>query len=254
VGGEPTGVDLHPKITSDAVNIKRWLARARRAPADVSALHHVRSPSSALPNSGQTRASSPASVAAASRLPLPTPLCSRGLPTHLRHNSMRQGMFVGFCAHARDDIRERASDAWSFRGYICRTAETIPRGYVTPAQQDSRPPVQGAPDTYPMCYPRPMNLERAVDVLRSLRPRLVARGIRHVAIFGSVSRGSAARGSDIDILVTPARHRRLDLIDFGGVQTLLEEGYGGLSVDIAVAPVGGAALREAIDKDRVDVF
>jgi len=99
-----------------------------------------------------------------------------------------------------------------------------------------------------------MNLKRAIDVLRSLRPRLVARGIRHAAIFGSVSRGSAGKGSDIDILVTPVRHRRLDLIDFGGVQTLLEEGYGGLSVDIAVAPVGEAALKDAIEKDRVDVF
>jgi hypothetical protein len=99
-----------------------------------------------------------------------------------------------------------------------------------------------------------MNIDRAVVVLRSLRPRLVARGIRHAAIFGSVSRGSAGKGSDIDILVTPARHRRLDLIDFGGVQTLLEEGYGGLSVDVAVAPVGKAALRDASDEDRVDVF
>ncbi len=99
-----------------------------------------------------------------------------------------------------------------------------------------------------------MNLDRAILVLRELRRRLEARGIAHAAIFGSVGRNDARAASDIDIVVTPVEGRRLDLIDFGGVQTLLDEGFSGLSVDVVVEPVKQPTLRAAIQRDRVDVF
>jgi predicted nucleotidyltransferase len=94
----------------------------------------------------------------------------------------------------------------------------------------------------------------ALDVLRALRPRLAARGIVHAAIFGSFARGEARASSDIDIVVTPAGGKRLDLIDLGGVQTLLEEGFGGLNVDVVVEPIARPDLAQAVQRERLNAF
>jgi uncharacterized protein len=99
-----------------------------------------------------------------------------------------------------------------------------------------------------------MTRDRAIEVLRSLRRHLEARGIAHAGIFGSLGRGDTGPVSDIDVVVTPSEDRRLDLIDLGGVQTLLDEGFGGVSVDIVVEPVRRPELRDAIERDRVDAF
>jgi len=99
-----------------------------------------------------------------------------------------------------------------------------------------------------------MNRDRALDILRALRQRLEARGIAHAGIFGSVGRGEAGPASDIDIIVTPSEDRRLDLIDLGGVQTLIEEVFDGAEIDLIVEPVRRPELTEAIARDRVDAF
>jgi len=99
-----------------------------------------------------------------------------------------------------------------------------------------------------------MNRARAIEILRSLRPRLEARGIVRAGIFGSVGRDAASTRSDIDIVVTPEKGRRFDLIDLGGVQSLLEEGFAGMDVDVVVEPIRRPELRAAIERDRVDAF
>lgn len=96
--------------------------------------------------------------------------------------------------------------------------------------------------------------QTAIDILTALQTKLNARGIAHVTIFGSVARGQARQASDIDVLVTPAENARLDLFDLGGVQTLLDENFDGMEVDVAVGPVRTDSLARAIGKDRVDVF
>jgi predicted nucleotidyltransferase len=40
-----------------------------------------------------------------------------------------------------------------------------------------------------------------------------------------MARDEAAETSDVDVVVTPAAGRQLDLIDLGGVQTLLDEAF-----------------------------
>ncbi|HEX4157191.1 MAG TPA: nucleotidyltransferase domain-containing protein [Rhizomicrobium sp.] len=98
-----------------------------------------------------------------------------------------------------------------------------------------------------------MNREQAIDVLRRLRSSLEARGVAHVALFGSTARDDGDDRSDVDVVITPAEGKRLDLIDLGGVQTLLEEGFG-FAVDVVVEPVRKAELRLAIQRDRADAF
>jgi uncharacterized protein len=97
-----------------------------------------------------------------------------------------------------------------------------------------------------------MNRARAIEVLRLLRPQLEARGIARAGIFGSVGRDAADTRSDIDVVVTPAEDRRF--FDLGGIQTLLEEGFAGIEVDIVVEPIRQPGLRAAVERDRVDAF
>jgi predicted nucleotidyltransferase len=99
-----------------------------------------------------------------------------------------------------------------------------------------------------------MNREHAIKVLRSLRAGLNARGIDHAGIFGSVGRDQAGESSDVDVVVTPSKGRRFDLFDLGGVQTVLDEGFGGVAVDVVIEPVGRSDLKEAIRRDRFDAF
>lgn len=99
-----------------------------------------------------------------------------------------------------------------------------------------------------------MDRDRALNVLRQLRLLLEARGIAHAAIFGSVARNEARADSDVDIVVTPAEGKKLDLIDLGGVQSLLDDGFTGMDVDIVVEPVKRAQLAGAIQRDRVHAF
>jgi uncharacterized protein len=99
-----------------------------------------------------------------------------------------------------------------------------------------------------------MSRARAIEILRTLRPRLESRGIIRAGVFGSVGRDAAGVRSDIDIVVTPAEDRRLDQIDLGGVQTLLEEGFAGMDVDVVVEPIRRPELGAAVERDRVDAF
>ncbi len=99
-----------------------------------------------------------------------------------------------------------------------------------------------------------MNRDRAIEILRQLRLSLEARGIAHAGIFGSVARDEGKAASDIDVVVTPSAKKRLDLIDLGGVQTLLDESFGGLSVDVVVEPVRQSELQHSIQRDRVYAF
>ena len=93
-----------------------------------------------------------------------------------------------------------------------------------------------------------------VDVLAALRAHeagLRARGVVHAAVFGSVARGEAATGSDVDILVTLDDRIVRSLLDYAGVTADLEDAVG-RPVDVAdrdrLRPeVAAVALAEAVD-------
>ena len=98
-----------------------------------------------------------------------------------------------------------------------------------------------------------MNREHALLTLRRLRDPLMKRGVARIALFGSLARGQGTHASDVDVVITPAVDRRLDLVDLGGVQTLLDEAFG-CDVDLVVEPVRGLELRRAIARERLDAF
>lgn len=99
-----------------------------------------------------------------------------------------------------------------------------------------------------------MNRNAALSILGRIRPQLEARGIAHAALFGSVARESATATSDIDVMLTPATGATLGLFDLGAIQSILEEAFAGLRVDIVLAPVKKPALRQSIERDAAHVF
>jgi predicted nucleotidyltransferase len=48
-----------------------------------------------------------------------------------------------------------------------------------------------------------MTTQEAIAVLLANREALVARGVRHAAVFGSVARGESRPDSELDILIRP---------------------------------------------------
>lgn len=99
-----------------------------------------------------------------------------------------------------------------------------------------------------------MDRQSATRILKSVQPQLAARGVAHAALFGSVARDEAKIASDIDILLTPAQGIRLSLFDLGALQTILDDAFAGLRVDIVLAPVKKPALRQSIERDAAHVF
>lgn len=99
-----------------------------------------------------------------------------------------------------------------------------------------------------------MDRQAATAILSRIRPQLEARGVAHAALFGSIAHGQASGASDIDVLPTPANGVALGLFDLGALQTILEDAFPGLAVDIVLAPVRKQTLRRAIERDAAHVF
>jgi predicted nucleotidyltransferase len=76
--------------------------------------------------------------------------------------------------------------------------------------------------------------DEALLILRRHKAMLRARGIRRAAIFGSVSRGEARPGSDLDIMIEIDRPERLTVFDL-------------VAIKRAVDVVDAAALKCGID-------
>ncbi len=93
-----------------------------------------------------------------------------------------------------------------------------------------------------------------LEALRALRPAFEARDIAHVGVFGSVARGKAVGGSDIDEVATPGWGRRPDLFDLGALYEILIERFEGCAIDLVVEPINNAQLAQAVAADRMDAF
>jgi predicted nucleotidyltransferase len=78
------------------------------------------------------------------------------------------------------------------------------------------------------------SLDEVLAELTRLQPRLAARHVGRIGVFGSVARGEARPDSDIDILVDMTAEG--DLFDLVAVKLLLEEALGR---PVDVVPLGG---------------
>jgi predicted nucleotidyltransferase len=102
------------------------------------------------------------------------------------------------------------------------------------------------------------------DVIARLgahRPELEALGVRRMFLFGSVARGVASSGSDVDVMVdldegATGRKPIFSAFDVGGIQHALTRILG-RDVDLVVradALKPGKRLRAVAEGDLVEVF
>lgn len=93
-----------------------------------------------------------------------------------------------------------------------------------------------------------MKRSDALKRLADLRTELDKLGVKSLSLFGSVARGKARRGGDIDLLVE--FHRTPDLIEFAGVKLRLEELLG-CRVDLVTRGGIRPELRRRILREAV---
>ena len=94
------------------------------------------------------------------------------------------------------------------------------------------------------------------DVLRTLRAHeddLRRLGVEHAAVFGSVARGEARAGSDIDVLVELDRERPMGIFAYARLKLYIGELLDGAS-DVVNRKTLKPLLRENILRDAVNVF
>ena len=91
--------------------------------------------------------------------------------------------------------------------------------------------------------------DHVLAALRAHEEELRRAGIRHLSIFGSIARGDAETGSDIDLAVEFDPAARMDLFRLTALERRIEEILG-RSVDLVPEPVGKPRLQANIDRDR----
>ncbi len=95
--------------------------------------------------------------------------------------------------------------------------------------------------------------DHVIATLRAHQAALRAAGVRHLSLFGSVARGEADGGSDVDLAVELDPEARIGLFAL----TALERRLAALldrPVDLLPEPVENQRLRSAIDRDRRRAF
>jgi len=90
-------------------------------------------------------------------------------------------------------------------------------------------------------------------ILRRHEADLRARGIRRAGIFGSVSRGEARVGSDLDILIEIDKANRLDVFEFVGIKRAVAELFPG-PVDVVNAAALKRGVGQSVRRDLVYAF
>ena len=98
-----------------------------------------------------------------------------------------------------------------------------------------------------------MDRECAIKTLKAHEAELRALGVERLSLFGSVARGDARPDSDVDVVVTLDREKKIGLFGFVALQDELAELLG-RSVDLVSEPIRKVRLKARIDQDRVHVF
>ena len=98
-----------------------------------------------------------------------------------------------------------------------------------------------------------MDTRDAIARLKPLEPRLRARGINALYLFGSTARGEAAVASDLDLLYEYDRSRPFSLFDQAGAMLLLADELG-TQVDLVSRAGLRPRLRQRIEQEMIRVF
>jgi predicted nucleotidyltransferase/DNA-binding Xre family transcriptional regulator len=90
--------------------------------------------------------------------------------------------------------------------------------------------------------------------IRESRHALNQRGVEHISVFGSVARGDAKRGSDIDAIIEPAPAAHFTLFDLAATREILESALHYKVDVITERTVRQSSFSEAAASEAVSVF
>lgn len=98
-----------------------------------------------------------------------------------------------------------------------------------------------------------LDLQSALETLRAHEADLRGMGVAHAAVFGSVARGEAGAGSDIDVLVELDDRRPMGIFEYARMQLYISELLEGPS-DVVNRRTLKPLIRADILHDAVHAF
>ena len=100
---------------------------------------------------------------------------------------------------------------------------------------------------------RPPARDEVVAKLEALESPLRERGIRSLAVFGSVARGTARPDSDVDVLIDVEPGMSFSLIDLVRLKDFLEDRLG-YKVDVVTRAGLDTEIRDRVQSEALVVF
>ena len=98
-----------------------------------------------------------------------------------------------------------------------------------------------------------MDRDEAIRILQEHEGEIRARGVKRLALFGSIVRDAAAADSDVDVLVDFDKRRKLSLIDYAGLERYLSDILG-REVEVAQRTRLKPFLKDNILAEAVEIF
>lgn len=96
-------------------------------------------------------------------------------------------------------------------------------------------------------------LENVLHTLRTHEDELRRLGVSHLAVFGSVARGEARSGSDVDVLVELDQNRPMGVFEYARLKLYVNEILDGAG-DVVNRRTLKPLLRDSILRDAVNAF
>jgi predicted nucleotidyltransferase len=96
-------------------------------------------------------------------------------------------------------------------------------------------------------------LQDALELLRSHETDLRSLGVAHAAVFGSVARGEARSGSDIDVLVELDEAHPIGVFEYARLKLSIGQLFDGTG-DVVNRRTLKPLLRSNILHDAIDAF
>jgi predicted nucleotidyltransferase len=98
-----------------------------------------------------------------------------------------------------------------------------------------------------------MDSARAIRILREHEPELRKRGVRHVALFGSLARDEARPDSDIDLMIDLEPEAKISIFDYVDLVEYVR-GLFGERVDVSNREMLKPHVRPSAERDAIDAF
>jgi predicted nucleotidyltransferase len=98
-----------------------------------------------------------------------------------------------------------------------------------------------------------MQRHEVIEALRAHREELQAAGVVHLRLHGSMARGEASGGSDVDLIAEFEPGRRFTLIDMVRLENRLHDLLG-IKVDLSPANTLRESVRQRAAREAVLAF